>query len=150
MFRWSECDTNLLVRRLGILVCMSQGSLYVWYLYIPPFKFESHLHYCFLFKFVLLCHILVGYTNIFLCERLIFNLFSHTFVHLTIVVLNSYDSTSWRGPTQYHPFNIILWYTAKQFLLFRNRTNSWCRAHMYIPNCFYPLYAVSRIGISTI
>ena len=26
----------------------------------------------------------------------------------------------------------------KQFLLCSNRTNSWCRAHMYFTNCFFP------------
>ena len=38
----------------------------------------------------------------------------------------------------------------KKFLLFRNSTNSWCRAHMYILTCFPPFYIVSKIGLSTI
>ena len=38
----------------------------------------------------------------------------------------------------------------KQFLRCRNRTNSCCRAHIYISTCFFPLYVVSKIYLSTI
>ena len=38
----------------------------------------------------------------------------------------------------------------KQFLLCWNRTNSWCRSHMYILTCFTSLYVVLKIGLITI
>ena len=37
-----------------------------------------------------------------------------------------------------------------KFLLCWNRTNSWCRNHMYISICFFPLYVVLKIGLSII
>ena len=38
----------------------------------------------------------------------------------------------------------------KQFLICRNRTNLWCRSHMYFSTCSFPLYIISKIGLSTI
>ena len=52
-------------------------------LIFPPITFD-HLRYCLLFKFILLCHIYVGCTNISFYERLSFNPFWSTFVHFTI------------------------------------------------------------------
>ena len=39
---------------------------------------------------------------------------------------------------------------SEKILLFWNRTNSWCRSHMYISTYFPPLYVVLKIGLSTI
>ena len=74
-----------LVRCMGLILC--------------PFKIDIHLHDRLLFEFILLCHMYVGYTKIFLCERLSFNLFSRTFEKFTIVVLILYDFT---------PYSIVL------------------------------------------
>ena len=60
-----------------------------------PFKFDNQLCDLFLFKFIVLRHMYVGYTNKFFCEQLSVNTFSHTFVHFTIVLLTSYDFTSY-------------------------------------------------------
>ena len=50
---------------------------------------------CFMFKFVLLRHILVGDTNVSFYERLNFNPFMCTIVHFNIDVLTWYDFTSY-------------------------------------------------------
>ena len=50
-----------------------------------------------------------------------------------------------RCPLRYHYL-----VHSKKILLCRNRTNSWCRSHMYILTCFAPLYVVLKIVISTI
>ena len=55
----------------------------------------DHLRDRFLFKFILLHHIYVGYTNIYFYEQLTFNPFCYTFVKFTIVVLTWYDFTSY-------------------------------------------------------
>ena len=47
----------------------------------------------FIFKIILLRHILVGDTNLFLCERLNFNPFMRTFVNFTIYVFTWHDFT---------------------------------------------------------
>ena len=41
----------------------------IWF----PFNFDNHLRACLLFKFILLLHIYVGYTNMSFCEWLSFN-----------------------------------------------------------------------------
>ena len=38
----------------------------------------------------------------------------------------------------------------KQFLLFWNINNLWCKSHLYILTWISPLYVVSKIGLSTI
>ena len=60
------------------------------------------------------------------------------------------ESSCRHGPDQDFPFNLILWYGAKKILLYRNRTNFWCRSHMYFRPVFFPLYVVLKIGLSTI
>ena len=55
----------------------------------------DHLRNHFLFKFILFCHVYIGYTNISFYEQLIFNTFCCTFLYFTIVVLNWYDFTSY-------------------------------------------------------
>ena len=58
------------------------------------------------------------------------------------------DFMTWsrpRCPLRYHSL-----VHSKKIVFFRNRTNSWCRAHMYIWTCFSPLCVLSKIGISTI
>ena len=55
----------------------------------------NRLHDSFLFNFVLLSRILVGYTNIYLCELLNFNPFSRNFLNFTIFVLTWYHFTSY-------------------------------------------------------
>ena len=63
----------------------------------------------------------------------------------------AYNMYSGRFSTSHDaPFDLILWYIAKKFLLCRNRTNLWCRAHMYFLTYFPPWYVVSEIGLSTI
>ena len=71
--------TNSLVCRSRILVCASQFYLRSG-TYIFPIKIWNCLYDRFLFKFVLLCHIFVVYTNISFCERLSSNPFSCIFV----------------------------------------------------------------------
>ena len=57
------------------------------------FILDNHLCDRFVFKFILLRHMYVGYTNISFCQWLNSNPFSRTFVHFTIVVLTWYDFT---------------------------------------------------------
>ena len=61
--------TTLVVCCSGILVCAPQDYLRSG-TYILPIQIWNRLSYRFLFKFVLLRHILVGYTNIYFRERL--------------------------------------------------------------------------------
>ena len=53
------------------------------------------LHDIFLLKLVIFRHILVGHTNISFYEQLNFNIFMHTFVYFTKVVMTWYDLTSY-------------------------------------------------------
>ena len=71
---------------------------YDWF-YTTSVVYLSQILVCFIFKFVLLSHILVVHTNIFFCERLNFNPLMHNFVNFTIVVLTWYDFT---------PYSILL------------------------------------------
>ena len=70
--------TTSVARLSRILVHTSQLYL-ISRTYILPIQICNRLHDCFLFKFVLLRHILVGHTNIFFCRRLTFNPFMRTF-----------------------------------------------------------------------
>ena len=81
------CHSRILVR--ASLAYLRSGT----YIYLNT-NFNL-LRDGFLFKFVLLLHILVSHTNIFFCERLNFNIFMGTFVHFDIVVLTRYDFTSY-------------------------------------------------------
>ena len=86
----SRLDFNYntsVVCHLGVLVRASQAYFRFGF-YILPVKNSNCLCDLFIFKFALLRHIIVGYTNIDLYERLNFDPFIHTFVHFTIVVLN--------------------------------------------------------------
>ena len=74
----------------NILVTASHLELIFYYLRSMPLTDLVR----FMFKFVLLSHTLVGYTNIYLYDRLNLYHFMHTFVHFTIVVLTWYDFTS--------------------------------------------------------
>ena len=38
---------------------------------------------------------------------------------------------------------------SQKSLLYRNRTNSWYRTHMYFLTCFFPLYVASKISFNT-
>ena len=68
--------------------------LEVWDLHIV-YSNRKRLRDCFIFKFVLLRHILIVHTNNFFCERLNFNPLIRIFLHFTIVVLTWYDLTSY-------------------------------------------------------
>ena len=70
-----------IIRCLGLILCL--------------FKSDIHLRDRFLFKFILLRHMYVGYTNSSFFKRLSSNPFSCTFIHFTIVVLNWYDFRSY-------------------------------------------------------
>ena len=59
-------------------------------------------------------------------------------------------SPIWTWSSPRHPLRSHYLVHNEKILLCRNRTNSWCRAHMYISTCFFPLYVVSKIGLSTI
>ena len=85
------------VFRLGVLVRMSQ-DYFSSRTYSLTIKIWNYLCDCFLFKFVLLLHIYVGYTKISFCELLNFNTFSRTFVHFIIVILTWYD---------FRPYSIV-------------------------------------------
>ena len=61
--------------------------------YLFPITFD-HLRDFLLFKFIVLCHIYVGYFSINFCERLSFNPFFCTLVHFTIVFFTCYGFTS--------------------------------------------------------
>ena len=63
--------------------------------FILPLQILNRLRDCFIFKFVLLRHIIVGNTNVFFRERLDFNPFIFTFVHFTVVVFIWYYFTSY-------------------------------------------------------
>ena len=55
----------------------------------------NRLRDCFLFKFILLRHICVGYTNTSFCDKLSFNPFSCTILYFDILFLTWYDFTSY-------------------------------------------------------
>ena len=74
---------NFSVRVTRLIICLG--------LILCPLKSDNHLHERLLFNYILLCHMYVGYTNIYFCERLSFNTFSLTFMHFNIVVLSWYD-----------------------------------------------------------
>ena len=84
MLPWSYSATAFrsrvtrLIKYLGLIFC--------------PNKFY-HLRDRFLFKFILLRHICVGYKKIPFCEQLSFNPFVRTFVQFTIFVLTWYNFT---------------------------------------------------------
>ena len=60
-----------------------------------PIKIWNRLCDHFIFNFFLLCHILIGNNSVYLCDRLNFNPFIYTFVHLTIAVFTWYNLTSY-------------------------------------------------------
>ena len=80
-----------------------------------PFTFENNLHYCLLFKFIFLRHIIVAYTNIYFWEQLIFKPFSPTFVHFTIVIFTWYDFTSYYIVL---PISVSFWVFQPQIICF--------------------------------
>ena len=87
-------DSTLVVRRLQGLVRQLQNYLSP-VTYIFPILILNCLRDRLLFKFILLHQNYVGYTNMFFCEKLGFNTFSHTFVNFTIVILTWYNFTSY-------------------------------------------------------
>ena len=66
----------------------------VWYLHLL-IQIWNRLRDCLLFKFFLLRHILIGYTNLYLFWRLNWNTLMHTFLNFTVVILTSHDFTSY-------------------------------------------------------
>ena len=79
---------------LAGLVCMSQVYL-KFGTFIISIKIWNCLYDRFLFNFFIFHHILVGHTNISLCEQLQFNIFMCTFVYFIIVVMTWYDFQSY-------------------------------------------------------
>ena len=79
---------------LRILVHSFFSVFEVWDLHIS-YSNLNLLRNSFIFKFVLLHHILVVHTKIFSYERLNFNTFSRTYVHFIIVILTWHDFTSY-------------------------------------------------------
>ena len=59
-------------------------------------------------------------------------------------------SPIWTWSSPRHPLRSHYLVHNEKILLCRNRTNSWCRAHIYISTCFFPLYVVSKIGLINI
>ena len=107
--------TIYVVHQLRILVRASQSYLMSG-TYNFPIQIWNRLRDRYLFNFFLLHHILVVHTNIYFCEWLKFNLFIHTFVHFTIVVLTWHDLTSY---SKVLPMSISAWvfHTLSIFLL---------------------------------
>ena len=86
--------TTMVVYCLWLLVWASQAC-FRSRTYNFPIQIWNILRDFFLFKFVLLCHILVVYTNLSFCEQFNINPFYCTFVHFTIVILTWHDFTSY-------------------------------------------------------
>ena len=115
--------TTYLVCLPRILVWMSP-AYFRYGTYILTIKIWNRLRDCFTYKFVLLRHILVGYTNVYFCDKLNFNTFSRTFVHFTIFVLTWNDFTSYSillsmsiSARAFHTlsmcFRCIIWFNTK-------------------------------------
>ena len=80
--------------RSWILVCASKGYLRSGS-YILSIQIRNRLRDRFLFKFVLLLYIIIGFTKIFFWQRLKFNPFMNNFVHFTILILTWCNLTSY-------------------------------------------------------
>ena len=107
--------TTLVVQRSRILACASHFNFkfgtYISYNknYILPIPSWNWLSDSFLFRFNLMRHIYVDYTNMSFYERLNFNPFCCTFVHFTIIVLIWYDITSYTIVLPMSIYALVLW-----------------------------------------
>ena len=114
--------------------------------YSFPIQIWNHLRDRFIFKFVLVRQILVGYTNVYFCERLNFNPFSCTFVHFNIVVLTWHDFTPYFivftmsiSARVFHTFimcfRCIIYVTT--LIIHTFFWNNWIMALFYLPSCSF-------------